>query len=175
MTDTPALFTGHAPQSSDSDERYTPRWIFDGLALTFDLDPASPGEGAGDCVPATRKLTKVDNGLAIAWSGMVWLNPPFSAGASWADKFREHGNGVFLGPIANSRWALQLMAAADFVWLCSDFAFTHPTHAGKRSSMPLFMAAMGDVAAAGLHRLATTTSHRGVLYGRPWWHSCGTP
>ena len=94
---------------------------------------------------------------------------------SWADKFREHGNGVFLGPIANSRWTWQLMAAADFVWLCSDFAFTHPTHAGKRSSMPLFMAAMGDVAAAGLHRLATTTSHRGVLYGRPWWHSCGTP
>jgi hypothetical protein len=158
------LFTGHAPQSAESDERYTPKWIFDGMGLTFDLDPASPGYDAGDCVPATTKITKEVNGLSIDWHGMVWLNPPFSSGASWADRFREHGNGVFLGPIANSRWALQLMAAADLVWLCSDFAFTHPTHAGKRSSMPLFMAAMGTTAADGLRRLATTTSHRGVLF-----------
>lgn len=48
----PAVVQGH-----DSDERYTPRWVFDGLGLTFDLDPASPVEG-GDCVPARRKLTR---------------------------------------------------------------------------------------------------------------------
>jgi len=32
-------------QGTDSDERYTPRWVFDGLGLMFDLDPASPLEG----------------------------------------------------------------------------------------------------------------------------------
>jgi len=160
---TDALFTTRV-QGRDSDERYTPRWIFDGMGLKFDLDPASPGHGGGDCVPATTKLTLEHDGLNNSWSGRVWLNPPFSHGAAWADKFREHGNGVFLGPIANSRWVLQLMEAADLVWLCSDFAFTHPTHAGRRSSMPLFMAAMGDECAAGLRRLATTTTHRGVAF-----------
>lgn len=159
------LFAGHAPQSRESDERYTPRWIFDGMGLEFDMDPASPGANAGDCVPATRKIAKAENGLALEWHGMVWLNPPFSASTAWADRFKEHGNGVFLGPVANSRWAIQLMNAADLVWLCSDFAFTHPTHAGKRSSMPLFMAAMGIDAVRGLRRLATTTNHRGVLFG----------
>lgn len=157
------LFTGHAPQGSDSDERFTPQWIFDGLGLQFDVDPASPGDG-GDCVPAYDKITKQDNGLAWDWVGLVWLNPPFSDATAWADKFREHGNGVFLGPVANARWTPDLMDAADLVWLCRDFAFTHPTHAGKRSSMPLFMAAMGATAAEGLHRLATTTTHRGVLF-----------
>lgn len=158
------LFHGHAPQGQDSDERYTPRWIFDGLGLQFDLDPASPGDGMGDCVPALVKYTKADNGLSIDWFGLVWLNPPFSDATAWADKFRDHGDGVFLGPIANARWTLELMSAADLVWLCRDFAFIHPTHAGRRSSMPLFMAAMGDAGARGLRRLATTTSHQGVLF-----------
>jgi len=162
MTD--QLFTGHAPQSLDSDERYTPRWVFDGLDLTFDLDPASPGHDAGDCVPAARKVTRDEDGLSIDWHGLVWLNPPFSDATAWADKFREHGNGVFLGPIANARWTLNLMSAADLVWICRDFAFTHPTHAGRRSSMPLFMAAMGAEAVNGLRRLATTTTHSGILF-----------
>lgn len=159
-----SLFAGHAPQGQDSDERYTPRWVFDGLGLHFDLDPASPGDGMGDCVPASMKVTKAINGLSIDWFGLVWLNPPFSDATAWADKFREHGDGVFLGPIANARWTLELMSAADIVWLCRDFAFTHPTHAGRRSSMPLFMCAMGEEGARGLRRLATTTSHQGVLF-----------
>lgn len=158
------LFTGHPQQSLESDERYTPRWVFDGLGLHFDLDPASPGEGKGDCVPARTKITKAENGLSIDWFGLVWLNPPFSAASAWADKFRAHGNGVFLGPVGSSRWTHEMMRDADLIWFCRDFAFTHPTHAGKRSSMPLFMAAMGSEAADGLRRLATSTSHPGVLF-----------
>jgi hypothetical protein len=26
-------------QANDSDERYTPRWVFDGMGLTFDHEP----------------------------------------------------------------------------------------------------------------------------------------
>jgi len=44
---TAAMFDAHAPQSFDKDERYTPAWVFDGLGLTFDTDPASPGVGGG--------------------------------------------------------------------------------------------------------------------------------
>jgi hypothetical protein len=149
-------------QGRESDERYTPRWIFDGMGLTFDLDPASPVEG-GDCVPARVKYTREDDGLARDWFGMVWLNPPFSHSTAWATRFREHGNGVFLGPIANGKWWLDLVEVAGRLWLCRDFAFTHPEHAGKRSSMPLAMVAMGDEAVAGLDRLALSGVHRGLL------------
>ena len=152
-------------QGTATDERFTPQWVFDRLGLTFDLDPASPVEG-GDAVPARRKLTRLDDGLAHEWAGLVWLNPPFSAATPWAVRFMEHGNGVFLGPIANSRWWTDLANVADRLWLCRDFAFTHPTHSGKRSSMPLAFVAMGPAAVGGLTRLATSGVHDGVLAQR---------
>ena len=157
------MFDGHPPQSLDKDERYTPAWVFEGLGLTFDLDPASPGEGNGDAVPARRKLTRADDGLAQPWYGLVWLNPPFSNATAWANRFMEHANGVFLGPIANGRWTHEMMKSAHLLWLCRDFAFTHPTHSGKRSSMPLFFAAYGMVASDGLKNLALSARHEGVL------------
>lgn len=153
-------------QSLESDERYTPKWVFDGLAMTFDLDPCSPVEG-GDCVPARRKLTAVDDGLSQDWEGTVWVNPPFSRSTEFGDRFIAHGSGVFLGPVANSRWASDMLNAADVVWLCRDFPFTHPTHAGKRSSMPLMFCALGPLPAVALVNLATSGVHRGALM-RPY-------
>lgn len=141
----------HPVQSRETDERYTPRWIFDGLGLVFDLDPASPVDG-GDCVPAVKKYTSADDGLAQEWHGRVWLNPPFSESTAWADKFRTHGHGVFLGPVANGRWWVNLIRSADVIWHCRDFAFTHPLHAGRRSSMPLAMVAYGEDC-AGIWRI----------------------
>ena len=158
------LFTSPV-QGVASDERFTPKWVFDGLGLTFDLDPASPVEG-GDAVPARRKMTRLDDGLAAEWHGLVWLNPPFSEATPWATKFQANGNGVFLGPIANSRWWIDLAGAADLLWLCRGFAFTHPTHAGRRSSMPLAFLSMGADGVAGLTRLATSGVHPGVLVHR---------
>lgn len=158
---TEALFTVPV-QSLESDERYTPRWVFDHLGLRFHLDPCSPAAG-GDAVPADVKLTRHDDGLAHPWAGLVWVNPPFSNAAAFADRFIAHGCGVFLGPVSNSRWTQDLIAASTLVWLCADFPFTHPTHAGKRSSMPLLFAAIGDEATAGLTRLARSGVHRGAL------------
>ncbi len=163
MSETPLFVV--PVQGRDSDERYTPRWVFDGLGLTFDLDPCSPVEG-GDAVPALRKLTRLDDGLAHDWVGRVWVNPPFSASTAFADRFMDHGNGVFLGPVANARWAQDILEVADLVWLCADFPFTHPTHAGKRSSMPLMFCAIGDECTAGLDRLARSGVHRGALLVR---------
>ena len=149
-------------QGRETDERYTPKWIFDGLGLTFDLDPAAP-VGGGDCVPTRHRYTVEDDGLSLPWFGLVWLNPPFSESTLWADRFREHNNGVFLGPVANSRWWVHLVRHASLVWNCRDFPFTHPLHAGKRSSMPLAMVALGDVAACGVRRLALSGVQDGVL------------
>jgi hypothetical protein len=150
-------------QGMDSDERYTPSWVFEHLGLTFDMDPCSPGEGHGDCVPARRKVTRHEDGLATPWVGMVWVNPPFSNATAFADKFVAHGDGVFLGPVANSRWAFNMLVSADLVWLCRDFAFTHPTHAGRRSSFSLMFCSIGDEATSGLRRLAASGVHAGTL------------
>lgn len=149
-------------QGRDSDERYTPKWVFGHLGITFDLDPCSPVEG-GDAVPVRRKLTRMDDGLAHDWHGTVWVNPPFSNATAFADKFIAHGNGLFLGPVANARWAQDLIDASGLVWLCRDFPFTHPTHSGKRSSMPLMFCAIGDTCVAALRRLAAAGVHRGAL------------
>jgi hypothetical protein len=152
-------------QSLDSDERYTPKWVFEHLGITFDLDPCSPVNG-GDFVPARKRHTRLDDGLAQPWEGCVWVNPPFSNSAAFADRFAAHGDGVFLGPVANGRWAQDLLAVADLTWVCADFAFTHPTHAGRRSSMPLMFCAMGSKSEFALRRLATSGVHRGCLMRR---------
>lgn len=56
-------------------EWYTPEWVFDELALQFDLDPASPHD-METAVPAVTKYTIFDDGLSRPWHGRVWLNPP---------------------------------------------------------------------------------------------------
>jgi hypothetical protein len=134
-----------------SDERFTPPWIFHALGEIFDLDPAAPVEG-GDHVPTAARFTRADDGLAQPWHGFVWLNCPWSNATPWADRFREHGAGIWLGPVANARWFTDLANAARRLWLMRDFPFLHPTHMGRRSSMPLGMIALGDRAAAAVDR-----------------------
>jgi hypothetical protein len=56
------------------------------------------------------------------------------------------------------------MRCSTLVWFMRDFPFTHPTHAGKRSSMPLFMASMGGPCTVALRRLADSGRHDGVLF-----------
>jgi len=151
-----------AVQGLDSDERWTPRWVFDAMAETFDTDPASPIDG-GDHVPAVVKFTRLEDGLAQPWHGFVWLNPPFSESTAWADRFRAHACGVWLGPIANARWFVDLARAADRLYLCRDIAFDHPTHAGRRSSMPLAFVALSARAVAAVDRLAVSRRIAGAL------------
>lgn len=153
-------------QSRDTDERYTPSWVFDALGETFDLDPASPPLGISR-VPTAAVWTKDDDGLVRPWHGFVWLNPPFSAPTPWADRFIAHSHGIWLGPVANSAWHDRMCRTSDAVVMLRDFAFIAPDHAGRRSSMPLSMHGFGARAVAALRRFTQAAPTSGVLLTRP--------
>lgn len=76
----------------DSDAWYTPPWIFDGLGLTFDLDVAAPADPL-PWLPARRRYTVADDGLALPWDGLVWCNPPYSSPTHWCRRWAEHPGG----------------------------------------------------------------------------------
>ena len=81
-----------------SDEWYTPAYIFEALAVEFDLDVACPPEGPRH-VPAGAYFS--EDALSREWFGMVWMNPPFGGRnglVPWLDRFFAHGNGIALTP-----------------------------------------------------------------------------
>ena len=90
-----------------SDDHYTPKWVFDLLNVTFDIDVAAPPGGI-PWIPAKRYFTMADDGLSQPWNGLIWMNPPYSNSGPWVDRFIEHGNGICLLPLATSHWLVKL-------------------------------------------------------------------
>ncbi len=91
----------------ESDEWYTPPYIFNAIRLTFDLDPCSPGQF--HWVPAKKVFTVVEDGLSRPWAGSVFMNPPFggrNGHLPWLDKFLSEGvSGVILvRAYTSSKW-----------------------------------------------------------------------
>ena len=152
-------------QSRETDERYTPAWIFTALGDSFDLDAERRPLGISQ-VPTAAVWTKEDDGLTQPWHGFIWCNPPFSNATAWADRFIAHGNGIWLGPVANGGWHDRMTRTSDAMVLLKDFAFIGINHAQKRSSMPLSMHGFGERAVAALHRFATAAPSAGVLMER---------
>jgi hypothetical protein len=73
--------------TSDSPEWYTPSAVVDAtlrLLGHIDLDPCSdPDHG----IPATTHYTQKDDGLAQAWAGTVYMNPPYGGViGGWVEK-----------------------------------------------------------------------------------------
>lgn len=95
-----------------SNDYYTPAWIFEKMALRFDLDVASPPNGI-PWIPADRYFTQLDDGLAQDWHGRVWCNPPFKGITPWVEKFIEHGNGVALLPLEKGKYTDLINKHAD--------------------------------------------------------------
>lgn len=88
---------GYWENSGKSDEWYTPKYIFDALGCTFDVDVAAPE--AETHVPALKYLIR--DGLVQRWHGFVWMNPPFGGRnglVPWLNRFFAHGNGIALVP-----------------------------------------------------------------------------
>lgn len=85
----------HQSHRMGKDEWLTPPDILRALGGPFDLDPCAP-----ICRPwdtAARHFTIQDDGLSQAWSGRVWLNPPYGAHTGdWMHKLAEHGQGTAL-------------------------------------------------------------------------------
>lgn len=142
-----------------TDERYTPKSVFDALDVTFDLDVASP-PAAYSCVPARNVYTIEDDGLTSPWHGFVWMNPPWSQCTPWVKKFIEHGDGIALLPAAKrSKWMTNLWSSDASVLLYSmrqfgDFLDTRQQRS-EVSYLPMFWA-LGNYGKNALRRLGRT-------------------
>ena len=130
-------------QLANSDEHYTPKWLFDELGIEFDLDVAAPVGGV-PWIPAKKSFSMLDNGLEQEWIGKVWMNPPFSKPSPWVDKFIAHGNGIALLVVSRSKWFKELWNASDVIvptpW---DFKFERPDGHKKQISFQTFLFAIG--------------------------------
>ena len=147
-----------------SDDCYTPRWVFDAMGLTFDLDVAAPPGGPWH-VPAARWYTAEEDGLTQPWDGLVWCNPPYSKYAPWAARFADHDRAAIMGIVLPEvRWLPVVMASADAVALIScDFA--RPDGGKVRLRQQVFVAFRG-VGTEPAERLAAADKYGAVLYGR---------
>lgn len=92
---------GKHETKGQSDEWYTPKYIFDALEVEFDLDVAHPYCKTN--VPAKQLIH--EDSLSLVWNGFVWMNPPWcntKDKKKWIDKFIQHGNGLALMPDSTS-------------------------------------------------------------------------
>lgn len=138
-----------------SDEWYTPAYIFDALGCHFDLDVANAAIG-GAHVPCTRSYGS--DGLSAEWSGFVWMNPPFGGRNGikpWLDRFFAHGNGIALSPDRTSApwWQEAALKADAILFIAGKVKFERPDGSiGKSPSTGTTLFAAGPVGASALYK-----------------------
>lgn len=141
--------------AGETDEWYTPRYIFDALGERFDLDVACPVDGPRH-VPATAWFSA--DALALPWRGFVWMNPPFGhqrVKRAWLAKFFEHGNGIALVPDRTSApWFQEYGPKADAIlWVSPKIKFEKPDGTlGESPGTGTSLFAAGERAVAALVR-----------------------
>jgi DNA N-6-adenine-methyltransferase (Dam) len=153
---------GHEPTTGATSEWLTPKYIFDAIGLTFDLDPAHPGLGTPHCVvPVRRVFTVEDDGRRQEWSGgLAWMNPPYSekrlAVAPWLKRFFEHRNGIALVPARTScDWFHKFIVplAETIVFVNGKIKFVlRDGSIGKQPGFGNILIGMGPIANAALKR-----------------------
>lgn len=126
-------------------EHYTPKWVFDKLKLTFDLDVAAPLSNKGSHCPANKFYTMEDDGLSQEWVGRVWCNPPFKKASDWANKFMDHNNGVGIFPNSNAYWVDRLWESdLGIVKLPYKTFYERPDGTAKRIMYTTYLVAAGE-------------------------------
>lgn len=86
----------HEPPTGGKADWYTPKYIFDALQTSFDLDPCHPQQRL-PWIPVGHIISLPQDGLAADWKGRVWLNPPYGKETpDWLKKMAAHGNGIAL-------------------------------------------------------------------------------
>lgn len=119
---------GSYEAAGETDEWYTPPYVFAALGCRFDLDVAAPIDRTHVCTPADRFITA--DSLSQKWAGVVWMNPPFghqSTKRAWLAKFFDHGNGIALTPDRTSApWFREAWMRADLVMFTPKIKFVRP-------------------------------------------------
>lgn len=139
-----------------SDDWYTPKYIFDALACDFDLDVAAPINGAPH-VPAKSWHALPQDSLALPWYGFVWMNPPFGGRngmVPWLDKFFLHGAGIALTPDRTSApwWQSANTKADATLFIAGKVKFERPDGSlGKSPSTGTTLFAAGKRARQSLY------------------------
>lgn len=152
-------------EPTDSDNWYTPPWLIESARAVLgciDLDPASC-DAAQEVVQAQSYYTEATDGLAHAWRGCLWLNPPYSAPLPWIQRLIDtHAAGaveaaVVLVNTANTpQWA-RLIWHADYpvCLLNKRVGFWRPsgaTKGGDRDQMIILVCRSDDMERRELFR-----------------------
>lgn len=146
----------HEQAAGQTDERYTPPYIFNAMQLAFDLDVASPGRQVVPWIPVAAHIKSCS--LETVWRGYVWCNPPFGGRNGirpWCLKFFEHGNGVLLTPGRTSApWWQEAARSADVILFVSPkIRFLDPSgNEGKSPSTGTTLMAAGPRGVGALQR-----------------------
>jgi hypothetical protein len=139
----------------ESDEWYTPAYIFDALGCRFFLDVAAPRVGPRH-VPCDQWYW--ERGIESEWSGFVWCNPPFGCRNGlepWLGKFFDHGNGIALVPDRTSAPWFQRAAkqANALLFLSPKVKFERPDGSvGKSPGCGTVLMSAGSRGRAALFR-----------------------
>lgn len=139
--------------AGETDEWFTPLYIFDALGEWFDIDVAAPIDGPRH-VPAFSWLSS--GALEADWYGFVWMNPPFghqSTKRAWLKKFFQHGHGIALVPDRTSApWFQEYGPLADAIcWVSPKIKFERPDGSiGESPGTGTALLAAGDRAAKAL-------------------------
>lgn len=147
--------SSHQSARMKSETYLTPPEIVRALGL-FDLDPCCPP--AMPWRTATRMVSLPEDGLAIAWHGRVWLNPPFgNKAAAWLAKLAGHGVGTALIPARTEtrmfyRWVWPCASAVLFLRGRPHFHYADGTRAAANSGAPIALVAYGAEDARILER-----------------------
>ena len=141
--------------AGETNEWYTPKYIFDALGEQFDLDVACPPGGPRH-VPAAAWFSS--DALSLPWHGFVWMNPPFehqSGKRRWLGKFFAHGSGIALLPDRTSAPWFQEFAprASALLWVSPKIKFERPDGSlGESPGTGTTLFAAGERAKAALLR-----------------------
>jgi ParB family chromosome partitioning protein len=136
----------HVANNSGDNEWYTPDEIASrarAVMGAIDLDPAST-EVANKVIKARRIFTPQDDGLSKAWSGRVWMNPPYASDlvGKFSAKLKEHFDAgdisaaiVLVNNSTETQWFQTLcLSASAICFPKTRVRFWHPT---KTNAAPL--------------------------------------
>lgn len=141
--------------AGETDDWYTPRYIFEALGEKFDMDVAAPVEGPRHL---DVKHWHSENSLDKMWVGFIWMNPPFghqSTRRLWLRKFFDHGSGIALVPDRTSApWFQEFAPRSDAIlWVSPKIKFERPDGSlGQSPGTGTALLAAGSRAALALKR-----------------------